>query len=141
MDSLKCIDDKTASLIHQLQAKKYKIMVLLITINQKGKTIAEKEKEIDTLSNYLRRIIVYNKTDVLECLAKAEQNMQDMVSKQIALQNMLTEKTKGLHSLLLTCEISVPVVNNKIENSKEEEKKLKMVMIPQMKKAKMRMLQ
>jgi hypothetical protein len=140
MDSLKCNDDKTASLIYQPQAKKYE-MVLLITINQKGKTLQKKEKEIDILSNYLRRILVNNKTDVLECLAKAEKSMQDMVSKQIALQNMLTEKTKGLHSLLLTCEIFMPVVNNKIENSKEEEKKLKTMIIPKMKKAKMRMLQ
>jgi DNA repair exonuclease SbcCD ATPase subunit len=117
------LDNKTASLSRQLQAKKDDMKVLLRKIDQKDKTITEKETEIDTLSKDLRGITVYNETEVLDCLAEAEQSMRDMVSKHIALQNMLTENTKGLHDLLLKRGISIPVVNKKVENGKEEEKK------------------
>ena len=123
LNMIRDLDDKTASLSRQLQAKKDEMKVLLRKIDQKDKTITEKEKEIDTLSKDLRRITISNETDVMECLAEAEQSMRDMVSKQIALQNMLSENTKGLHSLLVTRGITMPVVNNTMLDSKEEEKK------------------
>jgi predicted RNase H-like nuclease (RuvC/YqgF family) len=122
MNFIQDLDEKATRLSRQLQTRKDEIKRLLDKIEQKDKIIAIKEKEIDTLSKDLRGIAVANETDIMECLVEAEESMRNMVSKQIALQNMLTDNAKGLQELLSLRGIALPAVNDKIEN--DEEKKI-----------------
>jgi hypothetical protein len=51
---------------------------------------------------------VSNETDIMESLMETEQSMRTMVSTQIALQKLLSSKSKGLKTVLKQRGISVP---------------------------------
>jgi chromosome segregation ATPase len=121
MDVVRDLESKVAGLNRELESEKGQIRVLLYKIEQKEKEIHNKEARIEVLSKDLRSVVKSNETDIMECLVETEQSMRTMVSSQIALQKLLTAKSKDLNSLLK--QRGIPLRNatkSPIENKDEE---------------------
>jgi chromosome segregation ATPase len=123
MDSIRDLENKVAGLNRELESEKGQVKVLSYKIEQKEQEIHDKETRIEVISKDLRSVANSNETDIMECLAETEQSMRAMVSSQIALQKLLTTKSKGLTSLLKQRGIPLPNAK-KCPSEFEEEKKI-----------------
>jgi hypothetical protein len=121
-DSVRDLENQVAGLRRELESEKGQIKVLLYKIEQKEKEIHDKETRIEVLSKDLRSIAISNETDVMECLAETEESMRTMVSNQIALQKLLSSKSKDLNSLLKQRGILLPNVRKEPGVNIEEKK-------------------
>eukprot|EP00536_Pseudo-nitzschia_multiseries_P009417 jgi/Psemu1/258133/estExt_Genewise1Plus.C_2610058 len=106
----------------QLEKERTQIRVLMFQIEQKEEEIQRKDSKIDVLSRDLRSIAISNETDVLESLIETEQSMRTMVSNQIALQKLLSSKSKGLKVLLKQRGIVAPDADIRKVPAPQEEK-------------------
>ncbi|KAL3924200.1 MAG: hypothetical protein SGILL_001191 [Bacillariaceae sp.] len=121
-DDVRGLENQVAGLKRELESEKGQIKVLLYKIEQKEKEIHDKDSRIEVLSKDLRSIAVSNESDIMECLAETEESMRTMVSNQIALQKLITSKSKDLNSLLSQRGITLPTAKGSTAN--EEEKKI-----------------
>jgi chromosome segregation ATPase len=90
----------TTDLKEQLSFEKETVEAFVDAVHSRDHIIAERDQEIERLSNDLRKIYLIQERDVAATLMQAERSMRAMVSTQIALQNQLLGETKGLKVLL-----------------------------------------
>jgi hypothetical protein len=108
LETIRDLEVKNDRQQRQLKTEQAQIKVLLYKIKQKEGEIHRKNTKIDVLSKDLQNIVVSNETDIMESLMETEQSMRTMVSTQIALQKLLSSKSKGLKTVLKQRGISVP---------------------------------
>ena len=123
METIKELETKEAGQRRELETERAQIKVILFKIEQKEEEIQRKGTKIDVLSKDLRSIAVSNETDVMESLIETEQSMRTMVSNQIALQKLLSSKSRGLKTLLKQRGIAVPDVNTQASQQEPQEEK------------------
>lgn len=121
-ETIRQLRAKEAEQQQELENQRAQIKVLKFKIEQKNGEIQRKNTKIDVLSKDLKSIVVSNETDVMESLMETERSMRTMVSTQIALQKLLSSKSKGLVTLLKQRGIAVPdVQERKLREENQEE--------------------
>mmetsp|Transcript_33571 Transcript_33571/g.79161 ORF Transcript_33571/g.79161 Transcript_33571/m.79161 type:complete len:394 (-) Transcript_33571:2407-3588(-) len=122
LETIRELEVEKSDQYQQLEKERVQIKVLLFQIEQKEEEIQRKDKKIDILSIDLKSIAISNETDILESLIETEQSMRTMVSNQIALQKLLSSKSKGLKVLLKQRGIDVPDTDVQKTPKPQEEK-------------------
>lgn len=117
------LESKEACQRRELDSERSQVKNLLHTIERKEDEIRGKDTHIHVLSKDLRSIAFSNETDVMESLIETEQSMRTMVSNQIALQKILSSKSRSLKSLLKQRGIAVPKIDNNQQIPEEEKSK------------------
>jgi head-tail adaptor len=114
------LESKEACQRCELESERTQVKNLLYKIERKEDEIRGKDTHIHVLSKDLRSIAVSNETDVMESLIETEQSMRTMVSNQIALQQLLSSKSRSLKSLLKQRGIAVLKIDDNQQMPEEE---------------------
>jgi len=120
MDAIRKLESKELCQRRELESAEDQVKVLLCKIEKKEERIHCKDTQIHVLSKDLRNIAVSNETDIMESLIETEQSMRTMVSNQIALQKLLSSKSRNLRSLLKQRGIAAPTIDNNNQLSEEK---------------------
>jgi len=120
MDAIRKLESKELCQRRELESAEDQVKVLLCKIERKEERIHRKDTQIHVLSKDLRNIAVSNETDIMESLIETEQSMRTMVSNQIALQKLLSSKSRNLRSLLKQRGIAAPTIDNNNQPSEEK---------------------
>jgi len=123
LETIRDLKTKGAARQRELETERAQIKVLLFKLEQKEEEIHRKTIKIDVLSKDLKSIVVSNETEILESLIETEQSMRTMVSTQIALQKLLSSKSKGLKTLMKQRGIAVPDVHKSQSPEADQEEK------------------
>jgi len=120
MEAIRELESKQVCQRRELESAEGQVKVLLCKIEQKEEGVRRKDTQIHVLSKDLRSIAVSNETDIMESLIETEQSMRTMVSNQIALQKLLSSKSRSLRSLLKKRGIAAPTIDNNNHQLPEE---------------------
>mmetsp|Transcript_14209 Transcript_14209/g.34261 ORF Transcript_14209/g.34261 Transcript_14209/m.34261 type:complete len:404 (+) Transcript_14209:294-1505(+) len=107
-EQIRDLEAQLLDLKQSLESEQDQVRVLQSKLERKERDIAEKNYQVNLLSNDLKNIVVSNETDVMEALIETESSMRKMVSNQIALQKLLVIKAKGLNEILIDRNIQMP---------------------------------
>lgn len=125
-NTIRDLEEQVVGLQRALESEKSEVRNLLAKVDQKERELEDRDHQLDVLSNDLKNIVVSNETDVIEALIETEQSMRTMVSNQIALQKLLTSKSKNLTNLLKQRGIPMPreeIQARTQQHGREEEEK------------------
>jgi hypothetical protein len=99
-DRIQALELLVAELKEDFSHENEMVKTLLNTVQDKDKAILKRDSKIQTLSNDLLDVFVFQEDEIASSLMDTERSMRTMVSNQIALQRKVVGQMEGMKHLL-----------------------------------------